>query len=134
MREQGATQAELDNVIQRARHFYQTRRNQSAPSSSVAEDGGHRLPEGHSAGSESRQEPPPPPSLLASDTSRVVPGTPAGQEEPPYPVSFDEIAELVASGKPIPGIREIPDKINEQAPSEPTIAKMAGAGRKPWER
>ena len=55
-------------------------------------------------------------------------------EEPPYPISFDEIAEMIASGKPIPGIREIPDTLNEAPPTEAKVAKLAGAGRKPWER
>ena len=55
-------------------------------------------------------------------------------DEPPYPISFDEIAEMIASGKPIPGIREIPDTLNEEQPTEAKVAKLAGAGRKPWER
>ncbi|KAG0243113.1 hypothetical protein BGW41_002975 [Actinomortierella wolfii] len=50
--------------------------------------------------------------------------------EPTYPKSFQEICELIASGKPIPGIRQIPNNLAEGTPSE---AKMAPR-RKPWEK
>lgn len=55
------------------------------------------------------------------------------EEEPRYPLSFDELAELIATGAEIPGIKQIPDKLNEAAPTKPIIARNAGAGRKPWE-
>lgn len=38
---------------------------------------------------------------------------------------------MIATGAHIPGIREIPDKLNEEKPSEPVLAKQQV--RKPWE-
>jgi hypothetical protein len=53
-------------------------------------------------------------------------------DEPAYPSSFAQIAALIASGAPIPGIKQVPDKLNDEPPSEPTLAKE---GRlKPWQR
>lgn len=48
----------------------------------------------------------------------------------PYPPTFAEIVELITSGKPIPGIKEIlPTLLTDQA-SKPTASKR----RKPWEK
>lgn len=60
----------------------------------------------------------------------LAPEEPA-DDQPRYPLSFDELAEMIATGAHIPGIREIPDRINEEAPSEPVLAKSQV--RKPWE-
>lgn len=60
----------------------------------------------------------------------LAPEEPA-DDQPRYPLSFDELAEMIATGAHIPGIREIPDKINEEPPSEPVLAKSQM--RKPWE-
>ncbi|KAF9303517.1 hypothetical protein BGZ74_003589 [Mortierella antarctica] len=49
---------------------------------------------------------------------------------PSYPKSFQEICELIASGKPIPGIRQIPNNLAEGTPSAPKLAPKP----KPWER
>ncbi|KAG0073726.1 hypothetical protein BGZ93_002744 [Podila epicladia] len=49
---------------------------------------------------------------------------------PNYPKSFQEICELIASGKPIPGIRQIPNNLAEGTPSAPKLAPKP----KPWER
>ena len=48
----------------------------------------------------------------------------------PYPSSFNHIVELITSGAPIPGIKEIPDTILEGQASEPTKVTR----RKPWEK
>ncbi|KAI9503128.1 hypothetical protein BX070DRAFT_224783 [Coemansia spiralis] len=48
----------------------------------------------------------------------------------PYSASFAEVVEMITSGKEIPGIRDIPDKLNEQVPSMST----AKPPPKPWER
>ena len=48
----------------------------------------------------------------------------------PYPSSFNHIVELITSGAPIPGIKEIPDTILEGQASEPTRSVR----RKPWEK
>lgn len=60
----------------------------------------------------------------------LAPDEPA-DDQPRYPLSFDELAEMIATGAHIPGIREIPDKLNEEPPSEPVLAKTQV--RKPWE-
>ena len=48
----------------------------------------------------------------------------------PYPSSFNHIVELITSGAPIPGIKEIPDTILEGQASDST--KLVR--RKPWEK
>jgi hypothetical protein len=54
----------------------------------------------------------------------------AAKDEASYPKSFAEVVELIRTGKPIPGIMEIPDTI---LPA-PTAAATAPARRKPWEK
>ncbi|TPX32067.1 hypothetical protein SmJEL517_g04787 [Synchytrium microbalum] len=51
-------------------------------------------------------------------------------EQPKYPRSFAELCEMVARGEPIPGIRQIPNKLNEGTPSQATLAPR----KKPWEK
>ncbi|KAG0377655.1 hypothetical protein BGX24_005688 [Mortierella sp. AD032] len=54
----------------------------------------------------------------------------APASDPSYPKSFQEICELIASGKPIPGIRQIPNNLAEGTPSEAKLAPKL----KPWEK
>jgi len=49
--------------------------------------------------------------------------------KPKYPKSFYEICEMIAKGLPVPGIRQIPNKINEGTPSKPSMKPRP----KPWE-
>ncbi|KAF9908033.1 hypothetical protein EC991_010277 [Linnemannia zychae] len=60
--------------------------------------------------------------------SLPVAATPSA--DPSYPKSFQEICELIASGKPIPGIRQIPNNLAEGTPSEAKLAPKL----KPWEK
>ncbi|KAJ1729199.1 hypothetical protein LPJ72_005095 [Coemansia sp. Benny D160-2] len=53
----------------------------------------------------------------------------AGIPGAPYSASFVEIVDMIVQGKEIPGIRDIPDLINDQTPS----ASTAKAPPKPWE-
>ena len=53
-----------------------------------------------------------------------------GMGDAPKPASFAEICELIASGKPIPGIKEIPDTVLEGQASESVVERR----RKPWEK
>ncbi|ORZ34083.1 hypothetical protein BCR44DRAFT_117154 [Catenaria anguillulae PL171] len=46
-----------------------------------------------------------------------------------YPPSFAEIVQMVAEGKPIPGVREIPDKVADAPPSQAALKPRL----KPWE-
>ncbi|KAG0260228.1 hypothetical protein BG011_002059 [Mortierella polycephala] len=63
-------------------------------------------------------------SVAVEDTSV------ASSSDPAYPKSFQEICELIASGKPIPGIRQIPNNLAEGTPSEAKLAPKP----KPWEK
>ena len=53
-----------------------------------------------------------------------------GMAGAPKPASFAEICEMIAEGKPIPGIKDIPDTILEGQASDAQKEKR----RKPWER
>lgn len=57
--------------------------------------------------------------------------TTLGDIEPPapYPTSFSQIVELITSGDPIPGIKEVPDIVLQGRSSQPTTVKR----KKPWE-
>jgi hypothetical protein len=50
--------------------------------------------------------------------------------EAPPPASFADICELIAQGKPIPGIKNIPDTILEGQGTRP----QANQRKKPWEK
>ncbi|KAF9431134.1 hypothetical protein BGZ76_000530 [Entomortierella beljakovae] len=50
--------------------------------------------------------------------------------DPSYPKSFQEICDLIAAGKPIPGIRQIPSNLAEGTPSEAKLQPKP----KPWEK
>jgi hypothetical protein len=66
---------------------------------------------------------------------RPTPPPPPPPAEPAYPSSFTALASLIASGAPIPGIKQIPERINDAAPATPQLAgRVPGAGKKPWER
>ncbi|CAO3644279.1 unnamed protein product [Cunninghamella blakesleeana] len=48
----------------------------------------------------------------------------------PPKFSFQEIVEMIETGKEIPGIRQIPNQLNEGTPSQPKLS----ARPKPWEK
>lgn len=66
---------------------------------------------------------------LEPSNSFANPGD-GGLGEAPKPASFAEICDLIAEGKPIPGIKDIPDTILEGRQTESQAAKR----KKPWER
>jgi len=73
----------------------------------------------------------------SAETPAAPPATAASapapsSDAPPYPLSFAALAALIASGAPIPGIKDIPDKLAEGAPSESKVD--VGRIRKPWEK
>ena len=45
--------------------------------------------------------------------------------------SFDEIIQLISTGQPVPGIRQIPDQLSAEPPSASSIPAPP---KKPWER
>lgn len=72
-----------------------------------------------------RQPTMPPVSAVPKLTASGANGAAAA----PYPSSFARIVELIASGQPIPGVREIPDTVLHGQASESTAPRR----RKPWE-
>jgi hypothetical protein len=54
-----------------------------------------------------------------------------GMENEEKGPSFEEVAELIKSGKPVPGIREIPEQLNTEPPSMPS---SLAPPKKPWEK
>jgi hypothetical protein len=73
----------------------------------------------------SKPTPPTPIEAQSSAPGPTPPTPPAG----PYPTSFAQIVELIESGKPIPGIEDIPDTVlaGQEGPSKEK-RRM-----KPWE-
>jgi len=53
-----------------------------------------------------------------------------GMANAPKPASFAEICDMIAEGKPIPGIKDIPDTILEGQASESQTQRR----KKPWEK
>lgn len=45
--------------------------------------------------------------------------------------SFDEIVDLITTGKPVPGIRQIPDQLSTEIPS---TSSTPTPPKKPWEK
>ncbi|KAF8468294.1 hypothetical protein BDZ91DRAFT_793167 [Kalaharituber pfeilii] len=83
--------------------------------------------------------PPPPtpltPGISTSPSSHdkapyPTPTSPSSNNAAPYPTSFAHIVELITTGQPIPGIREIPNKLSEEKPSESVQTRR----KKPWEQ
>ncbi|KAI9716876.1 MAG: hypothetical protein M1812_005025 [Candelaria pacifica] len=67
-------------------------------------------------------------------SSQQLPGDSAGSavsSDPraPYPTTFAEIVDLITTGRPIPGIKEIPDTVLAGKETQSTTAKR----KKPWE-
>ena len=53
-----------------------------------------------------------------------------GMGDAPKPASFAEICDMIAEGKPIPGIKDIPDTVLEGQASDSQASKR----KKPWEK
>ncbi|KAJ3156180.1 hypothetical protein HDU86_004148 [Geranomyces michiganensis] len=78
---------------------------------------------------------PPPPQLQSENDTATSPTVPSSNNnnlggDAHYPRSFQEICEMVARGDEVPGIRQIPDRLNDAAPS----ASALGPRKKPWEK
>lgn len=63
--------------------------------------------------------------VVASD----APGSQSVQDAP-KPATFAEICDMIAEGKPIPGIKDIPNTILDGQASE----RQAATRKKPWEK
>ena len=68
------------------------------------------------------------PTPTANDASIVTDN--AETPDAPYPTSFSEIVELINSGKPIQGIKDIPDTVLEGQASQSSKTTR----QKPWEK
>jgi hypothetical protein len=66
-----------------------------------------------------------------NETGGILP-TPANASEPaaPYPTSFAHIVELITSGQPIPGMKEIPPTVLEGQGTQASKPRR----KKPWEQ
>ncbi|KAI9319615.1 hypothetical protein BX666DRAFT_1853695 [Dichotomocladium elegans] len=53
----------------------------------------------------------------------------ADDAQKPTRFTFQELVEMIETGQEIPGIRQIPNKLNDGEPSRPKLS----ARRKPWE-
>ena len=67
--------------------------------------------------------------VRAAETAGEERGSGPVEDDAPYPTSFADIVELIVAGKPIPGIKEIPDVVLDA----PTEAPAVAARKKPWE-
>ncbi|KAI5818893.1 hypothetical protein BZA77DRAFT_305260 [Pyronema omphalodes] len=72
--------------------------------------------------------PAPTPAPMQVPPMAVAPGA-AEDGDAPYPKSFAEMVELITLGKPIPGIKEIPDTVLDE-PENPGVQRR----KKPWEK
>lgn len=72
-----------------------------------------------------------PPASPSPDTNTTTPPPSSDKgAAAPYPPTFAEIVELITSGAPIPGIKEIPPTLLTSQATKPSVAKR----RKPWEK
>jgi len=69
-------------------------------------------------------------SIVVNDfTSSGIPLSPS-EPSAPYPTSFSQMVDLITTGQPIPGLKEVPDTLLTGQESQPSTAKR----KKPWER
>ncbi|KAF5622517.1 hypothetical protein F52700_10489 [Fusarium sp. NRRL 52700] len=54
------------------------------------------------------------------------------QDQPSYPMGFADMIKLIQEGKPVPGIRQIPNTVVRDAAVKPVGARAVP--RKPWEK
>ncbi|KAF4441905.1 hypothetical protein F53441_11865 [Fusarium austroafricanum] len=63
---------------------------------------------------------------------KVAAAQSSSQDQPTYPMGFAEMIKLIQEGKPVPGIRQIPNTIVR----DPTVKPVGtrAVPRKPWEK
>lgn len=122
-------QAQLEHLTLRAKCFYYARKS----GTKVDFEGYKRWVENgrgdgqiNGLGSQSVEEAP---AVQAVESQSTSTGSGA-MGDAPKPASFAEICELIAEGKPIPGIKDIPDTVLE---GQSTISQAAKR-TKPWEK
>lgn len=122
-------QAQLDHLTLRAKCFYYARKS----GTKVDFEGYKRWVEGgredgqtNGLGSQPAGEAP---AVQPIESQTVSTGSGA-MGDAPKPASFAEICDLIAEGKPIPGIKDIPDTVLEGQ----STASQAQKRTKPWEK
>ncbi|KAI9820923.1 MAG: hypothetical protein M1826_000798 [Phylliscum demangeonii] len=115
---------QVDEVTLRARCFYYSRREHVAVDPDGYRSWRQHRQLGALAGAAASTGPAngTAPSPVRDAATTAGPGT-------PYPVAFVEIAELIALGRAVPGIRRIPDTVLDGRDSP----SAAATRRKPWE-
>ncbi|KAJ1981058.1 hypothetical protein H4R34_002231 [Dimargaris verticillata] len=66
----------------------------------------------------------------ATSTAAAEPGPIAASDEAPKPQGFADLCEMIMTGQPIPGVRDIPDVVSDQPASAAALAPRP----KPWEK
>ena len=120
---------QVEHLTLRAKCYYYARK----AGAQVDFDGYKRHVESqrHSAGTNGIHSAPAAPGSKAGEGAGQVEDAGAGgMANAPKPASFAEICDMIAEGKPIPGIRDIPDTVLEGQASE----SQAGKRKKPWEK
>lgn len=122
-------QAQLEHLTLRAKCFYYARKS----GTKVDFEGYKRWVENgredgqtNALGSQPVEEAP---AVQVAESQGASTGSGA-MGDAPKPASFAEICELIAEGKPIPGIKDIPDTVLEGQSTVSQAAKRT----KPWEK
>jgi hypothetical protein len=122
-------QAQLEHLTLRAKCFYYARKSGTKVDFEGYKrwvDGGRETGPANGLGSQPMEEAPAVQPVGSQNT-----GTSSGaMGDAPKPASFAEICDLIAEGKPIPGIKDIPDTVLEGQ----STASQATKRTKPWEK
>lgn len=140
--DQGAPADEIRGIAQRAEAFYLSKCAGSTRSTfflAIATCFNSRLfyfrshaePDLEQPQPLSALAPPPkhPADPSASSATASSDSTTQEEDQPPYPPTFAGLAHLIATGAPVPGIKDIPDQLAAEPPTESTAERK----RKPWE-
>lgn len=122
-------QAQLEHLTLRAKCYYYARKS----GTKVDFEGYKRWVEGGSEGETGQanglQTLEDAPAVQPAEPQTTSTGTGAIGDAP-KPASFAEICDLIAEGKPIPGIKDIPDTVLEGQ----STTSQATKRNKPWEK
>jgi len=122
-------QAQLEHLTLRAKCFYYARKSGTKVDFEGYKqwvEGGREDRQMNGLGSQPAMEAPAvqPVGVQSTSTGSGAMG------DAPKPASFAEICDLIAEGKPIPGIKDIPDTVLEGQ----STASQATKRSKPWEK
>jgi hypothetical protein len=120
-------QAQLEHLTLRAKCYYYARKS----GTKVDFEGYKHWVEGERETGETNglHMEPDAPAVQPVESQTASTGT-GSMGDAPKPASFAEICDLIAEGKPIPGIKDIPDTVLEGQ----STASQATKRTKPWEK